>query len=162
VTDVERIRAELADMAEARRALNEAGQVLMRRIRIAAYAGIEAGLSAREVAELGGVGERTVEGWWAEYRAEHRPAAYVSEKRHDVPAETFPAPAGEAGPDRRRTVNDDRVLAAVVGFGGTCRQAEIVAGTGLNKGTVSRAVARLLDDGRLSRTGDGRLSVAAS
>jgi transposase-like protein len=155
MTDVDRIRDELEDIAEARKALETAHQMLMRRTRIGVFAGIEAGLSMHEVAELAGVQDHTVEGWWADYRGDHKPAPQP--QRQDV------RPDAPTEPQKvRAAANDSRVLAAVVRLGGTCRQAQIVASTGLNKGTVSRAVGRLLGDGRLSRSDDGTLSLPAS
>ncbi|MGV9907601.1 FtsK/SpoIIIE domain-containing protein [Streptomyces sp. NPDC003388] len=56
----------------------------------------------------------------------------------------------------------DRVLAAVQEAGEPIRQKDIVAVTGLSKGAVSKAVARLLLAGELDRQDDGSLTVRVS
>ncbi|WP_367575303.1 FtsK/SpoIIIE domain-containing protein [Streptomyces griseoaurantiacus] len=56
---------------------------------------------------------------------------------------------------------DVRVMEAVRDAEGPIRQKEIVAATGLAKGTVSKAVARLLLAGELARQDDGSVTVPA-
>lgn len=56
---------------------------------------------------------------------------------------------------------DRAVLDAVRAAGGPIRQAKVVTASGLAKGTVSKAVKRLVDAGLLARTEDGALVAAA-
>jgi S-DNA-T family DNA segregation ATPase FtsK/SpoIIIE len=59
---------------------------------------------------------------------------------------------------------DDRVLDAVMRAGGPVRQKDVVEASGLSKGAVSKAVARLVEAGRLAKQEDGtirRAEVAA-
>lgn len=68
-----------------------------------------------------------------------------------VPAESVPAPAAPAG-----ATNRDRVLDAIRDGARTAR--DVTDRTGLNKGTVSKAVAQLVDAGAVARAADGSLT----
>jgi S-DNA-T family DNA segregation ATPase FtsK/SpoIIIE len=68
------------------------------------------------------------------------------------PAAAVPAPRSET---------EQAVLDAVRAAGAPVRQKDLVSATGLAKGTVSKAVARLADAGALVRAEDGSLTVAA-
>jgi S-DNA-T family DNA segregation ATPase FtsK/SpoIIIE len=73
-----------------------------------------------------------------------------------VKAETPAAPAPVA--PAAAPTNRDRVLAAIET--GSRTQADIVAVTGINKGSVSKAVRALVDAGEVARAEDGTLSAA--
>jgi MarR family protein len=106
------------------------------------------------------------------------PAAEVVEisRGVDAPAKTSteaiaaqpPAPAALAVPTSTAPAGaapgwtvgvDNRVLDAVDAATAPPRQSEIVKGTGLSKGTVSKAVARLEKSGRIVRNEDGTLAL---
>ncbi|MFF2189145.1 FtsK/SpoIIIE domain-containing protein [Streptomyces sp. NPDC058155] len=72
--------------------------------------------------------------------------------KDDGPAASVPAPAGPVS-------NRDRVLRAV-GDGATTAR-DITDRTGINKGTVSKAVKSLVESGDLVKAADGSLHIAA-
>lgn len=72
------------------------------------------------------------------------------------PAQATPAAAAPAADSA-----DAKVLEAVRATGGPVRQKDIVDASGLPKGTVSKAVKRLVDAGAVLRAEDGSLTAAA-
>ena len=69
-----------------------------------------------------------------------------------------PAPAAESATPAEAATNRDRVHQAVIDGARTGR--DITDRTGLNKGTVSKLVKQLVDDGALVRAADGSINVS--
>ncbi|MGW5679744.1 MarR family transcriptional regulator [Streptomyces sp. NPDC003860] len=81
-----------------------------------------------------------------------RPTLTLVKSTPDLPAGTVPAPrTTQAG-----TTNRDRVLAAVVAGARTAK--DVTEATGLNKGSVSKALKSLVESGAVRRSDDGTLA----
>lgn len=76
-----------------------------------------------------------------------------------VLAPAVPAPRAPVRDGTRKETNLDRVLSTVRALGRPVRQKDVADACGLAKGTVSKAVKRLIEGGRLVRLDDGLVTV---
>lgn len=91
----------------------------------------------------------------ADAPAESRPALrLVKGQDYELAPPAAPVPA-------QRSETETAVLDAVRAVGGPARQKDVVTSTGLAKGTVSKAVTKLIEAGALVRAADGSLTATA-
>ncbi|WP_037569264.1 helix-turn-helix transcriptional regulator [Phaeacidiphilus oryzae] len=146
----------LAAFGSIRRQQQEAEWETIRQLRTYVTVGEGARVPVSVVHRMTGIGAGTIERWREEQHAEqqHLPHARAGQAAMGTAESGGPAWNEIALASRR---SDALVLEIVATAGRPVRHRDVVKGSGLSKGTVSKAVTRLAKAGHLERLEDGAI-----